>query len=387
MSLASLWSYCRWRLYRWPLAPVGLAVLVACTAFWRLEHYTADGHRRIAKLRSVKPYEDVRWKDLSGLDLASATGIVESLWFNGTTRWPANEKLRGSADPAMVLSNAMNPGLGVRALHKQGIVGKGVNVAIIDQPLTDVHSDYRGKIAAYRDFGCNSESSMHGPAVASLLVGEHCGTAPGARIYYAAAPSWTGDAKHYADALDWILEQNSALARSNRIRVVSVSAAPSGPGSPFTKNLDEWDLACKRAETAGILVLDCTVQRGVIGPSYFDPRNRENSAGCQLGFPGQAKRPGPVPGRRLLVPTSPRTTAEHYANQEPGYQYMGRGGLSWAIPYCAGVLAMGWQLHPEGTGPEMLELLFDTAFHPRSDLYSIDPSAFIDRLTQKDGGR
>lgn len=104
------------------------------------------------------------------------------------------EKLPGGVDPKAVLKNAMNPGLGVSKLHAQGITGKGVNVGIIDQPLCQDHPEFAGKIAAYFDAGCGgSESSMHGPAVASLLVGSNCGTAPDAKVYYAAAPSWKRD--------------------------------------------------------------------------------------------------------------------------------------------------------------------------------------------------
>jgi hypothetical protein len=51
-----------------------------------------------------------------------------------------------------------------------------------------------------------------------------------------AAPSWNGDSAYQAAALDWIVDQNRALPEGQKIRVVSVSAAPSGPGSPFTQN-------------------------------------------------------------------------------------------------------------------------------------------------------
>ena len=67
---------------------------------------------------------------------------------------------------------------------------------------------------------------MHGPAVASLLAGKTIGVAPDANIYYAAWPSWLEDSRYAADALDWVLEQNEALPEGEKIRVVSVSAAP-----------------------------------------------------------------------------------------------------------------------------------------------------------------
>ncbi|MGA2094425.1 MAG: S8 family serine peptidase, partial [Sedimentisphaerales bacterium] len=128
-------------------------------------------------------------------------------------------------DPNGIMDKAMNPGLGVHKLHQQGITGKGVNVAIIDQPLYRNHPEFAGKIVEYFDAGCKSEASMHGPAVASLLAGTNCGTAPDANVFYAAAPSWTKDTAYQAKALDWIVEQNAKLPAGQKIRVVSVSAA------------------------------------------------------------------------------------------------------------------------------------------------------------------
>lgn len=76
---------------------------------------------------------------------------------------------------------------------------------------------------------------MHGPAVASLLVGNRCGTAPDAKVHFVAAPSWTGDTAFQAKALDWIVEKNATLPADQKIRAVSISAVSSGEDSPFTK--------------------------------------------------------------------------------------------------------------------------------------------------------
>jgi hypothetical protein len=38
----------------------------------------------------------------------------------------------------------MNPGLGVRELHEEGITGKGVTVAIIDQNMILDHPEFQG---------------------------------------------------------------------------------------------------------------------------------------------------------------------------------------------------------------------------------------------------
>jgi hypothetical protein len=276
--------------------------------------------------------------------------------------------------PEKLLKNAMNPGLGIRKLHEEGITGKGVNVAIIDQPLYQDHPEFAGKITAYHDVGCGSESSMHGPAVTSLLVGTNCGTAPGARVYYVAAPSWTKDTAYQAKALDWIVEQNERLPVSEKIRVVSVSAAPSGPESPFETNQEMWAPACARAEAAGIMVLDCTKERGFIGPCWYDAGDPESVTKCNAGFPGRTGfRPRPT---SILVPSSPRTTAEEYDKGDCSYQYCGTGGLSWSIPYCAGVFALGWQLRPDIPPERMRELLFKSAIN-KDGTKIINPRKFI----------
>jgi len=59
---------------------------------------------------------------------------------------------------------------------------------VSDQPMYLDHPEFTGKIVSYYDTECNSESSMHRPAVTSLLAGEKIGTAPGANVNYAAVP-------------------------------------------------------------------------------------------------------------------------------------------------------------------------------------------------------
>lgn len=195
------------------------------------------------------------------------------------------------------------------------------------------------------------------------------------RPWYAAAPSWLADAKYCADALRWITEENRNLPDAGKIRVVSVSAAPSGQGSPFTKNGGEWDAAVAAAEAAGILVLDCTQAHGFIGPSFYDPADPESVSKCTPGFPGQAG--WKAPPDLLLAPTSYRSTAESYRAGQNSWQYTGRGGLSWGIPWAAGILAMGWQVNPSLGSQRIVQLLRETAFARDDGSRIIDPAAFI----------
>jgi subtilisin family serine protease len=79
--------------------------------------------------------------------------------------------------PRVRLERAKDPGLGVRDLHAQGVTGAGVSVAIIDGQLRRDHVEYADRLVAYEELDDFSglPFDMHGPAMASLLVGRSVG--------------------------------------------------------------------------------------------------------------------------------------------------------------------------------------------------------------------
>lgn len=337
---------------------------------------------------TLSPHDDVRWVSLRKLDLTDRTEALPTLVFNLRTRWPSPDRRPPGFDPGRMLTNAMNPGLGVRDLHRQGITGRGVSVAIIDFNVIGHHPEYAERLATiHRLEGVRpKDASMHGPAVLSLLAGRNCGTAPEARVFFVATTDPGGDAAEQAKALDWILAQNRQLPSEERIRVVSISSAPSGPALYPFRNGALYDAACDRAEQAGILVIDATVGRGFIGPCTLDPADPEDPGRCR---PVQARGRTHYFAGRILCPTSPRTTAEEYGPGFFGYQYCGlqretreAAGSSWSMPYAAGVAALGWQLRPELSPAEMRDLLRSTARVLPTGERIIDPTALVARLRE-----
>jgi serine protease AprX len=328
--------------------------------------------KTIQPIKSVKEFDDVRWKDLSKLNLSAQPGILHTLWFNEKTIWTKPARMPADDNPERVLKKMMNPGLGVRKLHEEGITGKGVNVAIIDQAMYLDHSEFAGKIVAYHDLAAGNKSSMHGPGVTSLLAGANCGTAPDARVYYVAARDGCYEVD-YVEGLEWIIEQNAKLPVSEKIRVVSVSAAPGKAGTPSTNSQKRWKDVCARAEKAGIMVLDCTEERKFIGKCWYSARAPDSVSACRPGDP----KNGYYTSDDLFVPSAPRTTAEEYDKGDCSYQYCGTGGLSWSIPYCAGVLALGWQIRPDISPQQMRELLFKSAYMKKDGTKIIHPEKFI----------
>jgi subtilisin family serine protease len=318
----------------------------------------------------IEPYQDVRGYNLSTVNRSLGESLIKTLWFDQSTTWSKED----APIAENILKLGMDPGLGIRDLHAEGITGKGVTVAIIDQNLILNHPEFEGKIVKYYDVGTNQPSnvgSMHGPAVTSLLVGNNIGTAPDAKVYYVAAPSWLDDAQYYVDALDWLIKENEKLPEANKIRVVSVSTMPSGVWALLHKNNEAWDVAYKRATDAGILVLDCTYEQGITSPCTYDLQDPGNVAKCIRNWTG----PTNSPHKRILIPTS-RTSATEVNGVL--YQFTGRGGESWTVPYLAGVLAMAWHINPKLTSDQLLKMIYASAYKTNGPADVINPKAFID---------
>ena len=54
-------------------------------------------------------------------------------------------------NPDSIMEIGKNPGLNVRKLHKAGITGKGVGIAIIDQNLLVDHCEYKDQLRMYEE--------------------------------------------------------------------------------------------------------------------------------------------------------------------------------------------------------------------------------------------
>lgn len=328
---------------------------------------------------SLEPFADVRGIGETKT-LAPGEYVLEDIrtyWFNEHTVFEGNEELA-----AKIIEDGKAPGLNLSELHAQGITGENITVAIIDQPLLLGHSEYVGKVAAYHTVGlteADSPSSMHGPAVTSLLAGNTIGTAPGVKLYYVAIKAWDRSAPELgAQALDWLIKQNEALPETEKIRAVSVSA--DFTNSEYFDHHAAWDEAVKRAQAANILVLDCRQEYDtcIFWPSFFDPNNRDDITSSKIGTPdGDFLE---CPPQALGTPVGYRTTAEAYYENEYSYSYDAVGGHSWAIPYGTGILALGWQVNPALTGQELIALMRQTAYKNALGDQFLDPSAFMNSV-------
>lgn len=325
--------------------------------------YTTELHEDLREVILRRKHIDLPSYDLRNNDLTKTI-------FDTFTLWPKAEYLPKGFNPEEVLDLGRDPGLGVRELNSRGITGKGVNIAIIDQPLLLDHIEYKDQVRSYVEIEtAPAGPQMHGAAVASLLCGNTCGVAPEVNLYYWAEPSWKRDYKYRTSALDQIIQFNEGKKLEDKIRVVSISKG----FSPDEPNLKQWKEKIQEAEMKGIYVVHCSDKMmGVCPPLYGDRDAIESYELCYFlsgyGFSGSGY---------LYAPNDNRTYASWLKND--AYTFGSQGGLSWDAPYIAGVVALGLQVKPDLTVEEIDKLLMKTGY-PFNFGKIINPIGFIEYL-------
>ncbi|HIE26423.1 TPA: hypothetical protein EYP66_03975 [Candidatus Poribacteria bacterium] len=185
--------------------------------------------------------------------------------FDSKTIWPPADKMPQGFDWEQILELGENPGLGIRKLHARGVTGRGVGIAIIDQPLLTEHQEYKNRLKLYEVNNVKpGKSTMHGAAAASIAVGKTVGVAPEANLYY--IETYAGDFgengftynfRYKAQGVRRILEINEQLPEDYKIRVISISVG----WSPVQAGYDEITAAVEEAKAAGMLVVCSSIER------------------------------------------------------------------------------------------------------------------------------
>lgn len=319
-----------------------------------------------------------------------------------------------------ILEKGKNPGLGIRELHQQGINGEGVFVAIIDQKLDLQHPEYAHSISYYQEYGKakQEEISMHGPAVASLLTGKSCGTAPHAKLIYKAVPSGTDFGPNfiaYAQALnDIIIDQQTkivsvsigyddnnkhlfgesewlaALKRAKKAGVVVITVknylindVASGGGSSTDKEDPDtylpWSGSTLEDKTFEKLILDEKFDQAIKHLREFNDAESKKFSNQELlqFFPTLRKKINSRQNNPIIIPSDHRTIATSQQG-ESKYTYDEKGGLSWATPYLAGVFALCLQVNPKLTENKLFEILNESAIVNKNGHKVINPQKMVE---------
>lgn len=364
----------------------------------------------------INKFADLRGQDLSKQDLSIISAdILKTAEFDTTTIWPEKEKLPADFNPEKLLLDGKNPGLGIKELHRQGIDGRGVVVAIIDQGLDISHPEYKDSLVDYKTLGnINLEPiSMHGPAVASLLVGKDCGVAPGAKLIYRAQPG--GNLSLFAQNLKDLIKINQSRADNEKIKIVSCSIGYMAGKT----GLAEWLEALQQAKDQNMIVVDANGDQVGInftgGGSLEDKDNSESYSAWLYQdmvniFAGNdvddillklraersdlknitdedlkkkiaalLKEKQERQSEEILVPSDHRTMASSWSKKNQ-YMHQGRGGISWSVPYLAGIFALALQVKPGIKSEQLAGIVKETSIINKQGLRIINPQGIIDRV-------
>jgi len=139
-----------------------------------------QGQRQVVA-RNIDDFHEIglRNVNLKNLDLSGESDYLKGEDFDSLTQWPGPDKLPDGFDPKKLLEEGKNPGLGIRALHKEGINGEGIGIAILDQPLLLGHEEYTSRLIRYDATRASwMIPQMHGSPIIGIAVGKRCGVAP-----------------------------------------------------------------------------------------------------------------------------------------------------------------------------------------------------------------
>ena len=369
---------------------------------------------------------DARGYDISGLELSDE--VLLNLTIDKTTILsPEQKKIINIYTEKM-----KNPGLGIRDLHAQGITGKDVHIAIIDQPLGK-HEEYSANIRNHTDVNSSEvpseweEASMHGAAVTSIAVGKSVGVAPDAEVDYYSAVNVTNDTQKieeykqrlkaaieelkdkpgaqknlikklaaiekkekagkvvwvisntpYVNAIQQVLDKNKTLPPEERVSVISISWG----FDKFADGFDDLQQVIARAKEEGVFVVSTALGRDYgfeTSGANRDPKGDADSpetyeAGAFFkenseNFDKELK------DKLLLVPMDHRTVADF--KDDKSFRYEGNdGGMSWSTPWLAGMYVLAKQVSPDITPEEF----WDVALKTSDECTNNDTGTYIGRL-------
>lgn len=310
---------------------------------------------------STDPWQvDLRSSDLTTFDLSKSRDDLLYASFDSKTQWPPADKMPADFDWKQIMEIGKDPGLGIRNLHDQGNTGKGIGIAIIDQVLLTDHIEFKDRIRLYEEADdiVGGRSSMHGPAVASIAVGNTVGIAPEADLYFIATEE-SGNPSYIANLIRRVIEINEMLPAERKIRVLSISRG----WMPDEKGYEEIVSAMKEATAAGIFVISSSLSeiyglnfQGLGREPFTDP-NQFHSYEPGLWWQERFYQQG-LPANTLLVSMDSRTTASPTGTED--YVFYREGGWSWSIPYIAGMYALAAQVKPDITPEEFWETALQT---------------------------
>jgi subtilisin family serine protease len=264
------------------------------------------------------------------------------------------------------------PQIGAPSAWRIGLDGKDVPVAVLDTGIDDTHPDFRGRIAALKNFTSDPDTHDtvgHGTHVASTIAGtgrasdgKYTGVAPGARLLIGKVCQGNGCPESAILAgMEWAVASGA--------KVVNLSL-----GGPDTAGEDPLEVAVNRLTAAhGTLFVVAAGNDGGLGaetvssPASADAALAVGAVDKQdvlAGFSGRGPRVHDAALKPEIVAPGVDITAARSRFSglgKKGDRYVSLSGTSMATPHVAGAAAILAQQHPDWSGPQLKAALMGSA--------------------------
>lgn len=330
-----------------------------------------------SKQRAIEGIWGFCGKDVSGNDFSEVSPeALFQMAFNRFTTWPASLP---TYDYQSVLCDGKRPGLSVSRLHRKGIDGSGISIALIDKPYLSTHSEFNDCLVSgvnvVEDHDDNGELHFHGMTCAGFACGRTVGVAPGASLYYYAYPDRFDDEAmfwnyHYS-ALESVLEHNRVS--NEKIKVVSISAGFPNSHQELREKLDRYGSLLSED---GCYVIYTNVFGEVFTSAsrvYGTDPDDENGYRLDVWQANEWHR------TKVLIPSGGRTSPCNSGVNE--YMYRGnQSSYSWAVPFVAGVFALALQVDRKLSYEAFCRLAQETAKRNDLGVNVLNPVALIDQV-------
>jgi subtilisin family serine protease len=247
--------------------------------------------------------------------------------------------------------------------------GTGVRIGQLDTGINPSIPDLQGKLAAWSEFDSNGnpvasqphESSDigHGTTVATVMVGNTLGIAPGATILSSLVlPDGQGTLEQVLSGLQWVLDPDNNPATNNGADVVNMSWGIAGACAPL------WQ-AISNMLAAGVLPV-AAIGNGGPGDTLA-PGNALEAVGVGAVDSNQQVALFSGGGQSCTESgycfTKPDITAPGV--NVPGFDGQGNyqelSGTSLAAPHVTGIAALLKQTNPALTGADLRAFLLNEA--------------------------
>jgi subtilisin family serine protease len=255
--------------------------------------------------------------------------------------------------------------LGVPALWKEGLTGKGVLIAHLDTGVDADHPVLKGAVAAFAEFDSfgrevagakPSDSDSHGTHTAATIAGRHnkkadVGVAPGASLASAMVIEGGNVIARILGGMDWAVGQG--------VKILSMSLGLRGFRQEFLALMQ-----IIRAQ--GILPVIASGNEGAgtsrspgnydlcLSVGAFDSQDQVADFSSSQRF------------SRPLDPFVPDLVGPGVATLSamPGRKFGKMDGTSMATPHIAGLAALLWEAKPNATVDEIERVIFDSCRRP-----------------------